>query len=171
MIQVQSKKKKSDSGIRRKPLRKTLLSASYSVDTINPSGPSPSGLESDPLISDAGEGKTKKRKRIEVLPDDKKLASHIDIDDLFNKLNRTKKETKLKAEKLLMKEEKEAKRALQASQELVSEKGEKFRFKSPEAPLERYDRDSGLPVYKAHLLEVGGGGGTALCPFDCNCCF
>lgn len=113
----------------------------------------------------------KKRKRIEVLPDDKKLASHIDIDDLFNKLNRTKKETKLKAEKLIMKEKKEAKRALQASQELISEKGEKFRFKSPEAPLERYDRDSGLPVYKAHLLEVGGGGGTALCPFDCNCCF
>jgi len=42
---------------------------------------------------------------------------------------------------------------------------------SPEAPLERIDGDSGLPVYKAHLLKVGEGGGTELCPFDCNCCF
>ena len=42
---------------------------------------------------------------------------------------------------------------------------------SPEAPLERIDKASGLPVYKAHLLKVGDGGGTPLCPFDCDCCF
>ena len=42
---------------------------------------------------------------------------------------------------------------------------------NPEAPLERIDPESGLPVYKAHLLKVGEGGGTPLCPFDCNCCF
>ena len=42
---------------------------------------------------------------------------------------------------------------------------------SPEAPLERIDKESGLPVYKAHLLKVGDGGGTPLCPFDCDCCF
>jgi len=42
---------------------------------------------------------------------------------------------------------------------------------SPEAPLERIDSESGLPVYKAHLLKVGEGGGTELCPFDCSCCF
>jgi len=30
---------------------------------------------------------------------------------------------------------------------------------NPEAPLERIDKDSGLPVYKAHLLKVGEGGG------------
>jgi hypothetical protein len=42
---------------------------------------------------------------------------------------------------------------------------------SPEAPLERIDKESGLPVYKAHLLKVGEGGGTELCPFDCDCCF
>lgn len=42
---------------------------------------------------------------------------------------------------------------------------------SPEAPVERIDAESGLPVYKAHLLKVGEGGGTALCPFDCDCCF
>lgn len=42
---------------------------------------------------------------------------------------------------------------------------------SPEAPIERIDLESGLPVYKAHLLRVGEGGGTNLCPFDCDCCF
>lgn len=45
------------------------------------------------------------------------------------------------------------------------------RIISPEAPLERIDAESGLPVYKAHLLKVGEGGGTPLCPFDCDCCF
>ncbi len=40
-----------------------------------------------------------------------------------------------------------------------------------EAPLERIDLESGYPVYKAHLLGVGGGGGSPLCPFDCFCCF
>lgn len=42
---------------------------------------------------------------------------------------------------------------------------------NPEAPLERIDPASGLPVYKAHILKVGEGGGTPLCPFDCACCF
>jgi hypothetical protein len=42
---------------------------------------------------------------------------------------------------------------------------------SPEAPLERIDKATGLPVYKAHLLKVGEGGGTPLCPFACDCCF
>ena len=40
---------------------------------------------------------------------------------------------------------------------------------SPEAPLERMQ--DGVAVYKAHLLKVGEGGGTPLCPFDCACCF
>eukprot|EP01041_Mallomonas_annulata_P003501 gene3501-6968_t len=42
---------------------------------------------------------------------------------------------------------------------------------SPDPPVHRYDKESGLPVYKAHLLLVGNGGGTPRCPFDCDCCF
>jgi hypothetical protein len=42
---------------------------------------------------------------------------------------------------------------------------------SPEAPLHRVDKATGLPVYKAAILKVGEGGGTDLCPFDCDCCF
>lgn len=53
----------------------------------------------------------------------------------------------------------------------VLKSGIQSRIISPEAPLERIDKESGLPVYKAHLLKVGEGGGTPLCPFDCDCCF
>ena len=42
---------------------------------------------------------------------------------------------------------------------------------SPNAPIHRVDRATGLPVYKAKLLKAGEGGGTKFCPFDCNCCF
>ena len=39
------------------------------------------------------------------------------------------------------------------------------------AKVHRHDRESGLRVFKAHALGLGRGGGTRLCPFDCNCCF
>ena len=39
------------------------------------------------------------------------------------------------------------------------------------AKVHRFDNPSGLNVYKAHALGLGRGGGTPLCPFDCNCCF
>ena len=53
---------------------------------------------------------------------------------------------------------------------LISIKEENI-VQAPEAPLERIDTESGLPVYKAHLLKTMEGGGTELCPFDCDCCF
>lgn len=47
------------------------------------------------------------------------------------------------------------------------------RIINPEAPIHRWDKESGLPVYKAAALkaftEESGGGPD--CPFDCNCCF
>lgn len=54
---------------------------------------------------------------------------------------------------------------------IIESNNEHYQIISPEAPLERIDIESGLPVYKAHLLKVGEGGGTSLCPFDCDCCF
>jgi hypothetical protein len=29
----------------------------------------------------------------------------------------------------------------------------------------------GIPIYTEKELKIGLGGGTSLCPFDCNCCF
>lgn len=54
---------------------------------------------------------------------------------------------------------------------IIKSQYRKVNIINPEAPVHRVDKESGLPVYKAHLLKVGEGGGTALCPFDCNCCF
>lgn len=34
----------------------------------------------------------------------------------------------------------------------------------------RFDED-GIPIYSIESLNIGKGGGTALCPFDCDCCF
>lgn len=31
--------------------------------------------------------------------------------------------------------------------------------------------EDGLPIYTPKELKIGMGGGTDLCPFDCNCCF
>ena len=30
---------------------------------------------------------------------------------------------------------------------------------------------AGMPIYCPEDMRVGKGGDTALCPFDCNCCF
>jgi hypothetical protein len=47
------------------------------------------------------------------------------------------------------------------------------RITNPEAPIHRWDKESGLPVYKAAALKAftEESGGTEFCPFDCNCCF
>lgn len=31
--------------------------------------------------------------------------------------------------------------------------------------------EDGLPIFTPKELKIGLGGGTDLCPFDCNCCF
>lgn len=31
--------------------------------------------------------------------------------------------------------------------------------------------EDGLPIFSPRELKIGLGGGTDLCPFDCNCCF
>jgi hypothetical protein len=31
--------------------------------------------------------------------------------------------------------------------------------------------EDGLPIYTVSELKIGLGGGSELCPFDCNCCF
>jgi hypothetical protein len=68
-------------------------------------------------------------------------------------------------------EEERQGRADDAAYGLINNAYNPNKIVNPEAPLERIDPASGLPVYKAHILRVGEGGGTPLCPFDCNCCF
>ena len=35
----------------------------------------------------------------------------------------------------------------------------------------RIDKETGLKVYREDQLNLGKGGNTPLCPFDCDCCF
>ena len=41
---------------------------------------------------------------------------------------------------------------------------------SQNAKPSRYD-EAGLAIYTEESLGIGQGGGTELCPFDCQCCF
>jgi len=44
-----------------------------------------------------------------------------------------------------------------------------FNSRSSMPSAVRYE--NGLPVYTMKQLKIGQGGGTPLCPFDCDCCF
>ena len=68
-------------------------------------------------------------------------------------------------------EAKEAKREAELdAMEAVGRKSNRARGVDSPEPL-RYDADLGMPIYSVDALKIGRGGGTALCPFDCECCF
>lgn len=100
------------------------------------------------------------------------VSTHTnEIDSLFasikeNKNMKLENDKKLKLEKQI-----EQKFNRSGDKARVSRGRSKSSIVSPDAPVERIDRASGYPVYKAHLLKVGEGGGTPQCPFDCVCCF
>jgi hypothetical protein len=110
----------------------------------------------------------------------KQIAEHADIDELFASAKATKDED----ERRRQEEEEEEERLADEfeAMEKAARRGGSSAYGiikspnmpqivNPEAPVERIDPETGFPVYKAHLLKVGEGGGTPLCPFDCNCCF
>lgn len=108
----------------------------------------------------------------------KKNEKGNDIDDIFSLIKKNKQEAAAPALPVRSKgaagiKAKESNerlsRAMDSSHGLIKSKHQSI--VSPEAPLERIDKATGLPVYKAHLLKVGEGGGTPLCPYDCDCCF
>lgn len=91
----------------------------------------------------------------------------IAIDDLFAKA-KTKKRKNEEAKKEKEKEEKERKK-----KDRVAAAEQNFQIINPDPKIQRYDQESGLPVYKYYDLKIGepGSGFTPLCPFDCSCCF
>jgi hypothetical protein len=139
---------------------------------------------------DAGKPKSSKKsdntnasgsKKAKPVIDKKAAIDHgkVEIDDLFGKLSKKRSELQ-DAERDKPSAAKKIKGGMtvikSAEPEMDSTYGlltcnQAARIVSPDAPVHRFDRASGLPVYKAHLLKVGEGGGTPLCPFDCDCCF
>jgi hypothetical protein len=110
----------------------------------------------------------------------KKIINHTpipdNIDDIFLVLKKKKDEKIVENEiksitetdpRLSQSTERGKKKRLKAYADensldygIIKSKGRKRSVLSPEAPLERIDKESGLPIYKAHLLKVGEGGGT-----------
>ena len=103
------------------------------------------------------------------------------FDSLFAGLSAAKRLARERAE---AKEQAAAEQAQAARQEARARKrntikdpvfGEEYEVGNMVNPqharVHRFDNSSGLNVFKAHALGLGQGGGTPLCPFDCNCCF
>lgn len=101
--------------------------------------------------------------------------SEIDeVEAIFSSIVKHKKrkeETKAEESKK-DEEEKREKKKLEKKIKLAEDASDQARIiLSPDPPIHRWDKESGLPVYKYAALKVGDGGGTPLCPFDCDCCF
>jgi hypothetical protein len=97
-----------------------------------------------------------------------------EVDELFGritKVNQQKKERN-EADCLIQNKERKQKEELAVKIKRAElESNQAQMIISPDPPVHRWDKESGLPVYKYTALKVGDGGGTPLCPFDCNCCF
>lgn len=86
-------------------------------------------------------------------------AEDVDIDNIFKQARATKQ--------LATKPVKKAKTVGKPAP-VVGSKDDLFGTGQPRQ--RRYDAE-GLPVYTADELNVGAGGDTDQCPFDCTCCF
>jgi hypothetical protein len=110
----------------------------------------------------------------------KESLDTTEIDDMFAGLKSKKAEKEVEEEQKKAEEIAAKKRKRQQEKEeeeinhtygIISSNLAPKSIINPEAPVERVDPGTGYRVYKAHLLKVGEGGGTPLCPFDCDCCF
>lgn len=129
-------------------------------------------------------GKLPESKKLECANEKIKQSCESDeIESLFGMAKEVKKANKIKCNAELeemkkAKKQEKVKSLLDDENIMFSAKksvDRKFgivcKVDNPEAPLERIDAETGYPVYKAHILKVGEGGGTPLCPFDCDCCY
>ena len=106
----------------------------------------------------------------------KAMVSNVtdEVDALFGMISKSKQSKKDDKEVELAKEKAEKKLAIDIAERMKLaevEFGAPKLIISPDAAVHRWDKESGLPVYKYTALKVGDGGGTPLCPFDCDCCF
>lgn len=113
--------------------------------------------------------RTKEKPKSETSSLEKKkfISDDEDIDQLFTQLKRAKMEKN----EIKLQEEKMKSKVENLSAQRKRKKNHSDMIISPDPTVHRFDDATGLPVYKYYHLKVGEGGGTPLCPFDCNCCF
>ena len=123
-----------------------------------------------------------KIKKPDINKSSKPATKDVNLDDIFNEAKKKRDEAKVFAAKEQVKESSTDHKPKESSIESTSSSnyGRIFskikvdpKITNPEAPIHRWDKESGLPVYKAAALKAftEESGGTADCPFDCNCCF
>ncbi|KAK8817932.1 hypothetical protein WA556_002349 [Blastocystis sp. ATCC 50177/Nand II] len=83
------------------------------------------------------------------------------LDSLFKEAKETKEKNEKKKEKELKKEKIRMRKEFEAINEMKATHGD---------PI-GYDEESGMKIYREDQLNIGKGGNTPLCPFDCDCCF
>eukprot|EP00904_Undaria_pinnatifida_P003143 jgi/Undpi1/1282/HiC_scaffold_11.g04674.m1 len=94
------------------------------------------------------------------------------IDDIFSGVKRLKEEKKEEeAERVAKKKKMKEEHKRRQANPFTGEGGSAKRWGwADEVKPVRFD-DEGLPIYTWESLRIGQGGGTELCPFDCDCCF
>ncbi|EWM20684.1 Protein of unknown function DUF1764, eukaryotic [Nannochloropsis gaditana] len=95
-----------------------------------------------------------------------------EIDGLFNDLTQRKRVAAASAttKKAVVKIKKADSRP--PSHTVGKNEGRRYDPQRDDPDVRPWKRDAtGMPIYDPESMRVGKGGGTALCPFDCNCCF
>eukprot|EP01086_Lenisia_limosa_P002770 TRINITY_DN16784_c0_g1_i1.p1 TRINITY_DN16784_c0_g1~~TRINITY_DN16784_c0_g1_i1.p1 ORF type:complete len:112 (-),score=38.68 TRINITY_DN16784_c0_g1_i1:27-362(-) len=92
-----------------------------------------------------------------------------------------KKHKKMKAEKRKLKKKRKKEAEQQEGEEEVLEEGRKFISGVSDAPEDdpfadlrgkkEMKTEEGYRIFTEKQLKLGQGGGTKLCPFDCDCCY
>ena len=115
-------------------------------------------------------------------------SKDFDLDELFKDAKKKKEEAKLLSKEAevesLLRQNVDKERQTEVNAEVKKSSDSSYgliaskirvdpRITNPDPPIHRWDKESGLPVYKAAAMKAftEDSGGGPDCPFDCNCCF
>lgn len=95
------------------------------------------------------------------------------LDSVFKKAKETKEKNKKKKEKEEKREQMRIKKEFEAINEMKTANGGKQWICNWILHVDPigYDEETGMKIYREDQLNLGKGGNTPLCPFDCDCCF
>lgn len=95
------------------------------------------------------------------------------LDSVFQKAKETKEKNKKKKEKEEKREQMRIKKEFEAINEMKTANGGLYLISMWIIYIDPigYDEESGMKIYREDQLNLGKGGNTPLCPFDCDCCF
>ncbi|XP_020582417.1 uncharacterized protein C6G9.01c-like [Phalaenopsis equestris] len=129
-----------------------------------------------PVSLDTKKKEMKKKKNME---EDQKNKMGQEIEEIFRANKKKRKESpgvagqNLKATVATGKEDKKVNKKKMPKEEKEKKKNRFLVDESSENPSKRRRTGEGFAIYSEEELGIGNqdSGNTALCPFDCSCCF